>query len=205
MGMTLPSTIREWRRIPMSNADVSLLLQAPLSIADEPLFLALQSEVPWRAEAITMFGKSVMQPRLVAWFGDEHCSYTYSGRTMTPEPWTPLLNQVRRDIEALTAARYNSVLANLYRNEQDSMGFHSDDEPELGRNPTIASLSLGQERVLTFKARRNKAEPPVRVPLPSGSLLLMKGETQHHWHHGIAKQTRPHGVRINLTFRWVHR
>lgn len=187
----------------MPNAEVSLLVHAPLSRPSGALFQTLRLEVPWREESITMFGKTVMQPRLVAWLGDDHCSYTYSGRTMVAEPWTPTLQLLRDDVQTLTGAPYNSVLANLYRHERDSMGFHSDDEPELGPNPTIASLSFGQERTLIFKPRRNKAQQPARVPLPSGSLLLMKGETQHHWHHGINKLTRPCGPRINLTFRWV--
>ena len=202
---SLDAINKVWQPLGLPEADVCLLPQAPLWIDHETLFTALQNQLPWRAETIKMFGKTVMQPRLVAWFGDDHCSYTYSGKTMTPLPWTPLLQQLADEVRTLTSARYNSVLANLYRNERDSMGFHSDDEPELGRNPTIASLSLGQERTLIFKPRHNRTQQAVHVPLRSGSLLLMKGETQQHWHHGINKQTRPCGARINLTFRWVER
>jgi alkylated DNA repair dioxygenase AlkB len=198
------TTTDTWQRVMMPEADVSLLLAAPLTVPRDQLFAKLHTTLPWRAETITMFGRSVMQPRLVCWFGDENCIYTYSGTTMTPQPWTPALQELRHDVQALTGARFNSVLANLYRHERDSMGFHSDDEPELGKNPIIASLSLGAQRMLIFKHRRRKPHPPVRVPLPAGSLLLMKGETQNQWHHGINKQTQPCGPRINLTFRWVH-
>jgi alkylated DNA repair dioxygenase AlkB len=116
-------------------------------------------------------------------------------------PWTETLQDIRRAVEAAAGASFNSVFLNYYRDHRDSMGFHSDDEPELGKEPTIASLSLGETRTLTLKHRRRKDREPVRLLLESGSLLVMKGETQRNWKHGIAKQSRPCGPRVNLTFR----
>ena len=159
-------------------------------------------DVPWRAEKITVWGKSHPQPRLVAWFGDAGKDYAYSGIRLDPLPWTPALLDIKRRVEAATAAQFNSVLLNYYRDHRDSMGLHSDDEPELGERPIIASVSLGEERSFVFKHKR-KAAKPVRMNLLSGSLLLMKGETQRNWKHGIEKETRPRGARVNLTFRQI--
>ena len=192
-----------WRAVAIADADVALLPSAPLSVPAQLLFDRLQAETPWRSETITLWGKSYPQPRLTAWFGDEGKTYTYSGISMAPQPWTPLLSQLKREVETLTNTAFNSVLVNLYRNNRDSMGFHSDDEPELGAEPAIASLSLGHERTLVFKRKGGHKVPPVRVPLPSGSLLLMRGGTQRHWQHGITKQDRICGPRINLTFRQI--
>lgn len=170
--------------------------------ADELLAVLLDS-LHWRQDKITIFGREVDQPRLTAWYGDAGKSYTYSGLTMYPEPWTRELAWIKQQIETKTNSRFNSVLVNLYRNGQDSMGWHSDDEPELGSNPTIASVSLGQERVFQLKHRFDKALQKVSIPLNSGSLLLMKGATQHYWKHQVPKSTQPMDVRVNLTFRWI--
>jgi alkylated DNA repair dioxygenase AlkB len=140
---------------------------------------------------------------LTAWFGDPEARYTYSGLSLEPMPWTDLLADIRSRVEALAGASFNSVLLNYYRDHRDSMGMHSDDEPELGRNPTIASVSLGEQRTLTLKHKFKKELKPVQLPLDSGSLLLMKGATQHHWKHGISKLSRPCGPRVNLTLRWI--
>jgi len=150
-----------------------------------------------------LWGKQYLQPRLTAWFGDEGCTYTYSGIRLEPLPWTKVLFDLKREVESIAAAPFNSVLLNYYRNERDSMGLHSDDEPELGRNPVIASVSLGAERTFVMKHKRRKDVPRVRLPLASGSLLLMKGETQHNWRHGLAKETGPCAARVNLTFRRI--
>jgi alkylated DNA repair dioxygenase AlkB len=114
-----------------------------------------------------------------------------------------LLSTIKIQVETLCGPRFNSVLLNFYRDQRDGMGLHADDEPELGRNPVIASLSLGEQRAMTFKHRRDKRRASVKLPLPNGSLLLMQGQTQHHWKHGINKQTRACGPRINLTFRTI--
>ncbi len=150
-----------------------------------------------------MWGKLYSQPRLVAWYGDPDCSYTYSGITLAPLPWTDLLLNIRNRIETVTGGAFNSVLLNYYRDNRDSMGLHSDDEPELGEKPEIASLSLGEERTFTMKHKTNKLAKAVRLRLESGSLLLMKGETQRYWKHGLSKETRQCGARVNLTFRQI--
>ena len=163
----------------------------------------LISEVPWRQHRILVWGKVHLQPRLVAWYGDPDTEYTYSGITLEPLPWTDLLLDIRKRVETVTGASFNSVLLNFYRDNRDSMGFHSDDEPELGERPVIASLSFGEERTFVLKHKVNKLAKPVRLRLESGSLLLMKGETQRYWKHGIAKEMRSCGPRINLTFRSI--
>jgi alkylated DNA repair dioxygenase AlkB len=140
---------------------------------------------------------------LIAWYGDRGSTYTYSGITLTPLCWTELLLDIKRRVEVVAQASFNSVLLNYYRDNRDSMGFHSDDEPELGDRPAIASLSLGEERTLILKHKLNKLFKPMRLRLASGSLLLMKGQTQTCWKHGIAKETRRCGPRVNLTFRRI--
>ncbi|WP_439107287.1 alpha-ketoglutarate-dependent dioxygenase AlkB family protein [Congregibacter sp.] len=168
------------------------------------LFEIIRREVDWREEPIQLFGKRYMQPRLLAWYADEGVSYKYSGIRHDGLPWTPQLNSLRKRIEELSDARFNSVLANLYRDHRDSMGLHADDEPELGEQPVIASLSLGEERIFRLKHRSDKSIKPLRLPLPSGTLLIMRGDTQLNWRHEVPKQTRACGPRINLTFRYVH-
>lgn len=189
--------------LPMSDADVRLWRGFPLPQAPDVLLDALIAQTPWRSETITLWGRDYVQPRLVAWHGDPGRHYTYSGTTMAPLPWTPLLASLRACVERACATSFNSVLLNCYRDGADGMGMHSDDEPELGPRPVIASLSLGETRVLAFRHRDRRDVPTVRVPLASGDLLLMQGETQHRWKHGIAKSKRPLGPRINLTFRTI--
>ena len=162
---------------------------------------SLINATPWRAENITVWGKTFPQPRLTAWYGDTGTTYTYSGIRLSPSPWTPTLLAIKMKIEAVTGDTFDSVLLNYYRDHRDSMGLHSDNEPELGERPIIASLSLGEERTFILKHKTRTDLKPVRLKLASGSLLLMKGETQRHWKHGIYKQTRPCGPRVNLTFR----
>ena len=161
---------------------------------------ALLSCSPWRQEELTVFGRKVLTPRLSSWHGD--VPYTYSGLTMAPEPWTPQLLAIRKRVEAVSGTAFNSVLLNLYRDGRDSMGWHSDDEPELGVNPTIASVSLGETRRfrLRHKTDRNNT---VSIDLPDASLRLMSGPLQHHWQHAVPKTSRKIGARINLTFRWT--
>jgi alkylated DNA repair dioxygenase AlkB len=190
-------------RIPIADGEVYYLSKLELGRDDYTIFDQLTAEVPWRQERILVWGKMHLQPRLVAWYGDRGSDYTYSGITLTPIPWTDLLLEIKRRIETVTAASFNSVLLNYYRDNRDSMGFHSDDEPELGLRPVIASLSLGEERTLILKHKLNKLAKPIRLKLASGSLLLMKGETQRYWTHGVAKESRPCGPRINLTFRQI--
>ena len=167
------------------------------------LLVQLTAEVAWEQRAIRIFGQEMPQPRLTAWYGDLAARYTYSGLTWEPRPWTPALLALRQRVETATEARYNSVLLNLYRDGRDSMGWHADDEPELGPAPTIASLSLGATRRFRLRPRPGLAHPPFSIDLPNGSLLLMRGPTQQHWQHALPKTVRPVGPRLNLTFRWV--
>ncbi len=173
----------------------------PKSDADR-LFLALQQEIHWQQEKITLYGKTHDVPRLTAWYGDPSKTYTYSGITVESRPWTPILMEIKREIEAVSNTTFNSVLLNRYRAGSDGVSWHADDEPELGTNPTIGSVSFGQSRPFQMKHR---FDHKVRksVDLDHGSCLLMKGRTQHYWLHQVPKTRRAVGERINLTFRVV--
>ena len=150
-----------------------------------------------------MWGRRLPQPRLAAWYGDAEASYAYSGIELHPLPWTPLLLDIKTRIEETVGSNFNSALLNYYRDHRDSVGFHSDDEPELGAEPVIASLSLGEARTLVFRHRLDRSRKSIRIELGDGSLLLMRGATQRNWKHGIAKERRPCGARVNLTFRRI--
>lgn len=190
-------------RIPIQDAEVYYLSDLGLTLDRNVVLQQLITDVPWRQDKIVVWGKQYSQPRLVAWYGDPDCSYTYSGIALTPLPWTDLLLDIKSRIECITATTFNSVLLNYYRDHRDSMGLHSDDEPELGEQPEIASLSLGEQRTFVLKHKTNKLAKPVRLKLESGSLLLMKGNTQRYWKHGLSKETRPCRPRVNLTFRRI--
>jgi alkylated DNA repair dioxygenase AlkB len=166
-------------------------------------FQQLLQQIEWREEQVLVWGEWHKQPRLTAWHGDAESNYSYSGRALTPLPWTPLLAELRDAVQARGAGRYNSVLLNLYRDQHDSMGWHSDNEPELGEAPDIASLSLGDTREFLFKSRTDKTQGIKRIALPHGSLLVMRGDTQKNWLHAIHKQRAPSGSRVNLTFRLI--
>jgi len=173
--------------------------------AADALLAELTSTVPWRHEPIRLFGKEVLQPRLTAWYGDAGATYRYSGLTLQPLPWLPALHALRQQLEAATGSHFNSVLLNLYRTGQDSMGYHADDEPELGPTPVIASVTLGATRTFRLKPRPHLLPPPsaLSLSLTSGSLLVMRGLTQQNWLHALPKTARPVGPRLNLTFRLV--
>ncbi len=192
-----------FERLPMTDAEVSVWPQFYSSAQAALMKQQLLDETPWRQEAIKVWGKSHLQPRLTAWVADPGVVYAYSGLTLTNLPWTPTLQEIREHLEAACGQHFNSVLLNLYRDGQDSMGWHSDDEAELGRDPVIASLSLGATRVFKFKHKTAAQEKPLAVELKDGTLLLMAGPTQHHWQHSITKQSKAEGARINLTFRQV--
>jgi len=163
----------------------------------------LKATVNWQSETYTMFGKAVTPKRLVAWYADEGLSYTYSKLTKAGLPWNPTLQQLKQQAEQLTGHHFNSCLCNRYHNGQEAMGWHSDNEPELGQQPTIASLSFGTTRRFVFRHKTTKAK--VELLLPNGSLCLMKGEVQDYWQHSLPKSAKVHGERINLTFRNVLR
>lgn len=165
------------------------------------LFEALRAEIPWETHVVRIFGREIASPRLSCWIGDPDTRYVYSGTRFAPHPWTPRLAALRERIAAATDAPYNSVLANLYRDGRDGMGFHADDEPELGDAPVIASLSLGATRRFVLKRRRGTGR--FELALGDGALLVMRGATQRHWNHALPKTSKPVGPRINLTFRWI--
>jgi len=185
--------------IPLEDGELAWMPQLPLPWTNAEVMARLLRETDWRGETVVVYGKRHLQPRLSAWHGD--AAYTYSGLRLQPAPFTPLLDSLRQAVEAATGHSFNSVLLNLYRNERDSMGMHSDDEPELGPQPVIASLSLGAARTFILKHKYNKKT--VRLELTDGSLLLMRGETQKYWLHGINKVTRALQSRVNLTFRKI--
>ncbi|HEY5601976.1 MAG TPA: alpha-ketoglutarate-dependent dioxygenase AlkB [Gammaproteobacteria bacterium] len=188
---------------PMVSHDGTLSLYPDFLAQDNAdlLFAYLLQELAWSEEYIRMFGKSVLAPRLVCWYGDKDAVYRYSGIEHTPLPWTKTLEKLKVDVETATQHRFNSVLGNLYRNEHDSMGWHSDNEKELGDAPFIASISLGAARI--FKARHKTAKEQIKLILPHGSLLTMSGPFQHYWRHSVPKSSQPQTARINLTFRYI--
>jgi alkylated DNA repair dioxygenase AlkB len=183
--------------IPIEDGELSFIQCLPLGLPADEVMARLLAETDWRAEHITVWGKRHAQPRLTAWHGEK--AYRYSGMTLAPLPFTPLQLQLKRAVEQASGRRFNSVLLNYYRDERDSMGFHSDDEAELGPQPAIASLSFGAPRNFVLKHKRRPLT--VKLALGGGSLLLMAGTLQQHWRHGINKQSRPCGPRLNLTFR----
>lgn len=162
----------------------------------------LSEEGDWAAREIVMFGRSILQPRLTAFHGDPGVAYRYSGRTLAAAPWSPALVRLREELEQRLGQRFNCVLGNLYRSGQDSMGWHADNEPELGPEPTIASLSLGADRRFQIKAREPGAGR-YQLTLAHGSLLVMAGDMQRHWLHQLPKSRAVTAPRINLTFRRV--
>ena len=169
----------------------------------DSIFSELLNNINWQQDRIQLFGKEVNLPRLTAWYGDLDKFYTYSGITMNPDPWTETLLSIKKRIEEEININFNSVLANLYRNGQDYVSWHSDDEQELGENPTIASVSFGATRRFLLRHKSNQALETIDLPLGHGSLLIMKGSTQHYWKHQVPKTAKVKAERINLTFRVI--
>ena len=190
------------RHLPIAGADVRYIVQAYTRADADALFVALQGEIPWQQHRLSLFGREVGAPRLSCWMGDSTATYTYSRTRFEPQPWTPTVAMLRDDLATRFDLRFNSVLANLYRDGRDSMGWHSDDEPELGAQPHIASLSFGAER--TFRVRKRVTrEAAMSIQLAHGSLLLMGGTTQALYQHALPKRAAVDSPRINLTFRWI--
>jgi alkylated DNA repair dioxygenase AlkB len=189
-------------RLDLPDADVRLWRPAFRPDEADELLALLRTRIDWQQEDIVIFGESRRVPRLVAWHGDPGTAYTYSGTAHEPLPWTPELQRIRQRVEELTAHRFNSVLLNLYRDGNDGMGWHADDEPELGREPVIASVSLGATRRFKLRHRRMRVAAST-LDLAHGDLLLMAGQTQHSYVHAVPKTARPVGTRVNLTFRWI--
>ena len=166
------------------------------------LFQELLLKIPWQQDDIKVFGKVHAQPRLTALFGNEGKSYSYSNIKMQPHSWSPLLQNLKLKVEALSTHEFTTVLLNFYRDGKDSNGWHADNEKELGANPVIASLSFGAERYFHLQHNTDKSQK-IKILLEHGSLLVMKGTTQHFWKHQIPKTAKPIGSRINLTFRCI--
>ena len=190
----------DFQQLPITDGELRLWQQVDLGQDYAQLLAGLVTASAWRQEEITVYGKAYRQPRLCAWYGD--LGYSYSGIRLEPEPWTATLQALRQRVESLVGHSFNSVLLNYYRDHNDRMGMHSDNEKELGPQPVIASLSLGEARnfLLRHKTRKDLS---IKLPLPAGSLLLMSGDLQRHWRHGINAQRQACGARINLTFRRI--
>lgn len=190
-----------------ANPDASALPDAlqytPAYLTDDQasrLLDVLSADLPWTLANIKLFGRTHRQPRLICWMGD--ASYRYSGRTWPPSAWHPAVKTLRNQLALDCGVDFNSVLINLYRNGQDCMGWHADDEPELGPQPVIASISLGAARDFRLR-RKDRSTAPFNLRLAHGSLLCMGGDTQAHWQHSLPRRTRVTTPRINLTFRRV--
>lgn len=165
-------------------------------------FDALRDHVPWRNDEAVIYGKRIVTAREVAWYGDSEFAYTYSGTTKTALPWNDELRRLKETVERACGAGFNSCLLNLYHHGGEGMAWHSDDEKSLGRNTTIASVSLGAERKFSFRHKHDHRET-ISIRLEHGSLLVMKDETQTHWQHTVPKSAVVKEPRINLTFRTI--
>jgi alkylated DNA repair dioxygenase AlkB len=183
----------------LQNGWIVLIEDFLSSNESQKLFFELLNDTPWNQGSIRLFGKEYLTPRLEAFYAEENLSYHYSGQTLIRNNFTPTLIELKQKIEIQTGEKFNSVLINLYRDGQDSNGWHADDEKELGKNPVIASLSLGETRV--FDLKHNLSGEKISIPLQAGSLLVMGGELQHFWKHRIAKSKKAQSSRINLTYR----
>lgn len=202
-----------FREIPVSNGTLRLYRQLFSPDESQRFLEELKQEVDWESLRIAMFGRSILLPRLTAWFGDPGTHYTYSGISAEPGGWTPALLRIKARVERVSASTFNSVLLNYYRDGRDSVSWHSDDEPELGRDPVIGSVSFGSERPFQLRRRINGAAAPdsireqgrdsLTLGLPNGSYLEMGAGMQRNWVHRLPKRPRLTEERINLTFRTI--
>lgn len=191
------------KEISLLNGELVYYPQFFTTVESDDFMRILTDNIAWKQESMMMYGKPVLFPRLMAWHGDATSSYRFSGTTYAPEAWTPALAQIRERITPVSGHAFNSVLLNLYRNGNDSMGWHADDEPELGHEPVIASVNFGATR--RFQLRyKNDHQRKYELPLQHGSLLIMKGSLQTYWEHQVPKTTKINTGRINLTFRFIN-
>lgn len=186
----------------LPDADLRLLPHWVDAATAQRWLVQLVAETAWEQPEVHIFGRAVAVPRLLAWHGDAQASYRYSGQTHQPQPWTPLLAEIRQRVQGAVCQPLNGVLLNYYRDGNDSMGWHSDDEAELGRNPLVASLNLGGTRRFDLR-RKGGSRIEHSLSLEHGSLLVMGGPTQHYWQHQVAKTRQPCAPRLNLTFRLI--
>ena len=191
--------VEGWQSMPLPSATVRLWCGWLGSAEATALYEQLAASLQW----VTIAGKTHPIPRLQAWYGDAGSVYRYSGTTFVPHAWTAGLDDLRSRVETVCEARFNSVLVNWYRHGADGMGFHADNEPELGPQPVIASLSLGGTRRFVLKPQRGLDVESLAINLGDGDLLEMSGQTQHRWHHGVPKTANRVVPRINLTFRLI--
>lgn len=189
--------------LPIPGAEIQFMHHLFSAEESDRIFAELLQTIEWRQDEIFIYGKKMLQPRLTAWYGDDGTYYRYSGLPLVPRPWTPLLLQLKKRVEDVTASCYNSVLLNLYRDGNDSVGWHSDNESELGREPIIASVSFGQARTFQLKPKKRTGEPSTRIELTHGSLMVMRGATQRNFVHAVLKSSKVDRPRINLTFRTI--
>jgi len=189
-------------KLDMPDADISYFPNFFSLEESKLLYQNLTEKIKWQQDFIKIYGKTIPLPRLTAWYGETEKNYTYSGILMKPHKWNNDLLIIKEKIEIIAKVNFNSVLLNLYRNGADSVAWHADDEPELGINPVIASVSFGETRIFQFKHQENQALKS-QIALENGSLLLMQGTTQHKWLHQIPKTTKILKPRINLTFRII--
>jgi alkylated DNA repair dioxygenase AlkB len=203
-GSISSATTNDFREeiLSMPNAEVTFYRSFFDLRESDKIFQILRDEISWRQDKMKIYGKDIDLPRKTAWYGDQNKSYTFSGIHLNPEPWTPMLLQVKERIERTSGVRFNSVLLNLYRHGNDGISWHTDAEPELGENPVIGSVSFGGTRRFMFRHRQDQALK-TEIELTHGSFLLMAGETQHFWQHQIPKTSRQVEPRINLTFRAI--
>ncbi len=192
-----------WKTIPLIDGEIVFYPEFFTSEESDRFYLELDRDTQWKQDSIKIFGRSILLPRLTAWYGDSGKSYTYSGIAMHPTPWTKTLLEIKSRIEEVAGIQFNSVLLNKYRTGKDSVAWHSDDEVELGLNPIIGSVSFGGTRRFVLKHKERKEVEKISIDLTHGSFLLMRGNTQDSWQHQIPKTAKAVESRINLTFRVI--
>ncbi len=201
--------MHDWQEIPLQNGELRLHEGFLGAVEADALLEHMQARPDWRRDRVRVFGREHPIPRLHQWYGDAGVRYRWSGLTMQAIGWPRALAALRDRLHAETGAGFNAALANLYRDGRDSMGWHADDEAELGPRPVIASVSLGAERDFVLRPRPGTSAAgddgrnTVKLRLPHGSLLLMSGDTQTHWQHALPKRLRVSEPRVNLTFRYI--
>ncbi|WP_080778063.1 alpha-ketoglutarate-dependent dioxygenase AlkB family protein [Chryseobacterium phocaeense] len=187
--------------ISISNGEYLFLPNFFSELESNFYFKKLRKDTFWKQESMKMYGKHILFPRLTAWYGDNDKPYSFSGITLTPNSWTKELLDIKNSIQLIAGVEFNSVLLNLYRDENDSISWHSDAEEELGINPVICSVNFGATR--KFQLRHIETKEKIDINLTHGSLLIMKGELQHFWQHQVPKTNQKVAERINLTFRTI--
>ena len=194
---------RDKEVLSMPDAEVTFYRNFFNQQESDELFQTFLNEIKWRQDKMNIYGKEVNLPRKTAWYGDNNMSYKFSGIHLDPEPWIPTLLKVKEKVDEIAKVNFNSVLLNLYRDGNDGISWHTDAEPELGKNPVIASISLGGARRFMFRHKHSR-DVKAEIELIDGSFLLMAGVTQHFWQHQIPKTSKHVQPRINLTFRVIN-